>query len=81
MVLTLGAWWSSVSSLLGDLGAELTSPPDSEPVMFKVADGWSWYHQYISKVPNWVLLAFSGFLMNIVVSVSPTRLLVMLAVD
>lgn len=35
--------------------------------MIKLADGWAWYHRHISKLPNFALLAISGFIMNFIV--------------
>lgn len=37
------------------------------PALRKLANGWAWYHSYISKIPNFLLLTISGFLANIVI--------------
>ncbi|ORY90270.1 hypothetical protein BCR35DRAFT_299873 [Leucosporidium creatinivorum] len=38
-----------------------------ESTLVKVADAWAWYHQTISKIPSFVLLALSGVLANLVI--------------
>ncbi|GAA6038623.1 hypothetical protein JCM8097_009452 [Rhodosporidiobolus ruineniae] len=39
-----------------------------EPYLHSLAVYWSKFHKYSSKVPSFVILAFSGFLMNFVLS-------------
>jgi hypothetical protein len=45
----------------------LTSSVRRESTLVKVADAWAWYHKTISKIPNFLLLALSGFLANLAI--------------
>lgn len=40
---------------------------EREWILIPIANGWAKYHEYMSKIPNFVLLMLSGVVMNVVV--------------